>query len=216
MQIAILTLFPDMFAGPFSESIISRAIQKELVSITIHNLRDWATDKYKSVDDKPYGGGAGMVMRVDIIDRAIASLKSQNPKAKVIIMDAGGTKFNQQKAQSLVSQDLIIVCGHYEGIDHRVHENLGDEIISIGDYVLSGGEIPAMVMVDTITRLIPGALGNPDSLSEESHNDNSVEYPQYTRPEKHNAWQVPEVLLSGDPKKIKAWQSEAQAKRRSQ
>lgn len=211
MQIDILTLFPDMFAGPFSESIVSRAIQNGLVTINIHNLRDWATDKYKSVDDKPYGGGAGMVMRVDIIDAAISNIK--HPGSKIILLDAGGEKFSQKKAVSLANLDLIIICGHYEGIDHRVHEHLADEIISIGDYVLSGGEIPAMVVVDTITRLIPGALGNPDSLAEESHNTESVEYPQYTRPEDYKDWKVPEVLLSGDHKKIKEWRSLVPPKR---
>ncbi len=204
MQIDILTLFPEMFAGPFGYSIVKRTQDKSIVKINIHNLRDWATDKYKSVDDRPYGGGAGMVMRVDIIDRAISKVKSQ--KSKVILLDAGGKKFNQRLAYDLARDEhLILICGHYEGVDHRVREHIADEVISIGDYVLSGGEIPAMILVDSITRLLPGSLGNPDSLAEESHNSDDVEYPQYTRPEEYNGWKVPEILLSGNHAKIKKW-----------
>ena len=206
LKIDILTLFPEMFAGPFDYSILRRAQDKSLVEIKIHNLRDWATDKYKSVDDRPYGGGAGMVMRVDIIDAAVKAMG----KGKVILLDAGGKKFNQQKAVSLSKDEhLIFICGHYEGVDHRIHEHVADEVISVGDYVLSGGEIPAMAVVDTIVRLLPGALGNEQSLAEESHNDSNVEYPQYTRPEDYNGWKVPEVLLSGDHAKIKQFRSPA-------
>ncbi len=207
MQVDILTLFPEMFAGPFEHSIVKRAQDKSLVKIKIHNLRDWATDKYKSVDDRPYGGGAGMVMRVDIIDQAIASITSKTGKAsKIILLDAGGKKFNQKIAQDLSHEEhLILICGHYEGVDHRVHEYIADEVISIGDYVLSGGEIPAMVVVDTIVRLLPGALGNKLSLTEESHNAGEVEYPQYTRPEEYKGWKVPEILLGGNHAEIKKW-----------
>ncbi len=207
MQVDILTLFPEMFAGPFEHSIVKRAQDKSLVKIKIHNLRDWATDKYKSVDDRPYGGGAGMVMRVDIIDQAIASITSKTGKAsKIILLDAGGKKFNQGLARDLsFDEHLIIICGHYEGVDHRVHEYIADEVISIGDYVLSGGEIPAMVVVDTIVRLLPGALGNKLSLTEESHNAGEVEYPQYTRPEEYKGWKVPEILLGGNHAEIKKW-----------
>lgn len=204
MKIDILTLFPEMFVGPFDQSIVKRAQEKSLVEIKIHNLRDWATDKYKSVDDKPYGGGAGMIMQVDIFDQAITAMG----EGKVILLDAGGEKFTQKKAQNLSQNEhLILICGHYEGVDHRVHEHLADEVISIGDYVLSGGEIPAMVITDTIVRLLPGALGNKESLLEESHNENNIEYPQYTRPEDYKGWKVPEVLLSGDHKKIKEFRS---------
>ncbi len=205
MQIDIVTLFPPMFTGPFDLSIVKRAIDKKILGLKITDLRDFATNKYGSVDDKPYGGGAGMIIRIDVVNSAITKL--QTPNSKIIILDAGGKKFTQKKAVELSKeQHLIILCGHYEGIDHRVHEHLADEIISIGDYVLSGGEIPAMVLIDSITRLLPGVLGNPKSLSEESHNSEEVEYPQYTRPEIYNDWKVPEVLLSGDPKKIKLWQ----------
>lgn len=209
MTIHILTLFPKMFDGVFGESIIKRALEKSLISIKIHNLRDWATDNYKTVDDRPYGGGAGMIIKVDVIDKAIQEVKNGCHNAKVIITDAGGKTFSQDKAKELsTGRDLIIICGHYEGIDHRVHENLVDEIISIGPYVLSGGEIAAMTITDAVTRLIPGVLGNNESLEEESHNDGKVEYPQYTRPDDYNGWKVPEVLKSGDHKKIKQWRDE--------
>ncbi len=212
MEIDVLTLFPDMFSGPIDFSIVKRAKERGLVNINIHNLRDWSDDKYKSVDDKPYGGGAGMIMRVDVIDRAIQKLKnSKTRSAKVVLLDAGGEKFTQKTAARLSKeQNLILICGHYEGIDHRVHEQIADEVISIGDYVLSGGEIPAMVIIDGIVRLLPGALGNSESLVEESHNDENVEYPQYTRPEVYKDWQVPKVLLSGDPKKINQWRTDRQ------
>lgn len=210
MKIDVLTLFPEMFAGPFEYSIVKRAQDKSVVKINIHNLRDWATDKYKSVDDRPYGGGAGMIMRIDIINAAVKAMG----KGKVILLDAGGKKFNQKMAQDLSHDEhLIIICGHYEGVDHRVHEHLADEVISIGDYVLSGGEIPAMVVVDTITRLLPGALGNEKSLEEESFTEHRIpntEYPQYTRPEEYNGWKVPEILLGGNHAEIKKWRSPAQ------
>ncbi|KKU29349.1 MAG: tRNA (guanine-N(1)-)-methyltransferase [Candidatus Amesbacteria bacterium GW2011_GWA2_47_11b] len=209
LKVDILTLFPEMFTGPFDHSIVRRATDKSLVEIKIHNLRDWATDKYKSVDDKPYGGGPGMVIRVDVVNAAVTALRSQ--RTKVILLDAGGKKFNQKKAADLSHDEhLILICGHYEGVDHRVHEHIADEVISIGDYVLSGGEVPAMVVVDTIVRLLPGALGNEQSLIEESHNAGEAEYPQYTRPEEYNGWKVPEILLSGDHAKIKKWRSPAQ------
>lgn len=195
-----------MFKGPMDFSIIGRAQNRSLVEIKIHNLRNWATDKYKSVDDKPYGGGPGMVMRIDIIDAAVSSLKSQATNPKVVLLDAGGKKYTQEKAKELSQNGhLIIICGHYEGVDHRAHEHIADEVISIGDYVLSGGEIPAMVIIDTVVRLLPGVLGNSQSLVEESFAGEGVEYPQYTRPEEYKGWRVPEVLLSGDHQKIKQW-----------
>lgn len=209
IKIDILTLFPKMFAGPFGQSIIQRAQDKGLAEITIHDLRDWGLDKRKTVDDRPYGGGAGMVIRVDVIDKAVKDLRTKVKAGnlKVILLDAAGEKFNQQKAQKLSKANhLILICGHYEGVDHRVHEHLVDEIISIGDYVLTGGEIPAMVVTDTIVRLIPGVVGKEASLVEESHfRPGYLEYPQYTRPEKFRGWKVPEVLLSGDHRKIKNW-----------
>ena len=204
MRIDILTLFPKMFVGPFAESIIKRAQEKSLAQIQIHDLRKWAKDKRKTVDDRPYGGGAGMIMRVDILDAALKKLRTKNSKA--VLLDATGETFNQKKAVQLSKVDrLILVCGHYEGVDHRVHENLVDEVISIGDYVLTGGELPAMVVADTIIRLIPGVI-RPESLAEESFTKTGgVEYPQYTRPEDHKGWKVPEVLLSGNHKEIQNW-----------
>lgn len=214
MQFNILTLFPEMFAGPFNFSIVKRAVEKKLATINIHNLRDWSTNKYKSVDDKPYGGGPGMILRVDIIDSAISKIKTQN--AKIVLLDAAGEKYTQKKAIELAKlEHLIIICGHYEGVDHRVHEYIADDVISIGDYVLSGGEIPAMILIDSIVRLLPGALGNEKSLNEESFSNYNTtkygkyEYQQYTRPEKYKGWKVPEVLLSGDHAKIKKWRSPA-------
>lgn len=214
MIIDILTLFPNMFKGPFSESIIKRAIEKGLVSINIYNLRNWASDKHKTVDDKPYGGGAGMVMRVDVIDRALQDIKTRRQKAKVILLTPSGKLFNQKKALSLSRfSNLIFICGHYEGFDARV-EKLVDEEISIGDYVLTGGELPAMVMIDTVVRLIPGVLGKEESLQEESFSklkienskiENLLEYPQYTRPKEYSGIRVPKILLSGNHEKVAKW-----------
>jgi len=205
MTIDILTIFPDMFIGVFGSSIIGRATGTGLIKINIHNLRDWSDDNYKSVDDRPYGGGAGMVMRIDVVDRAIASLRTE--KTKVILMDTKGEIYSQRKAESLRGEEhLIFIAPHFEGIDHRVHENLADFVFSIGGYVLSGGELPVMVVVDSIVRLIPGALGNPESLAEESYSENfDLEYPQYTRPAEYKGWKVPEILLSGDHGGIAEW-----------
>lgn len=230
MKIDILTLFPEMFEGPFSESILRRAQDKSLIEINIYNLRDWANDKHKTVDDKPYGGGAGMVLKVDVIDKALQELKNKetkrqgNKKTKkqrdtstinhrplTILLSAKGKLFTQEIAYTYSKLDhLILIAGHYEGVDERVAKYLVDEEISIGNYVLTGGEIPAMVIVDTVVRLIPGVI-NPDSLAEESfHNHHatvcgSYEYSQYTRPEIYKGWKVPEVLLSGNHKEIQDW-----------
>jgi len=204
MKIDILTIFPEMFA-PLSESIVKRASDKGIVEIKVHNLRDWSTDKHHSVDASPYGGGPGMVMRVDVVDRAVEALRGKN--SKVILMDTKGPVYNQQKAEQLKSEEhLIIIAPHYEGIDHRVHEHIANEVISIGQYVLTGGEIPAMVVVDSVVRLLPGVLGNEASLAEESYQkEGEIEYPQYTRPEEYKGWKVPEILLSGHHAKIKEW-----------
>lgn len=215
MNITILSLFPEGFSV-FDTSIIKRAKDKGIVSINIRNLRDWATDTYKSVDDKPYGGGAGMILRVDLIDQAISDIKrvhhNNNSETKVVLTDATGKKYSQVVAKKMSTySDMIIICGHYEGVDHRIHEHIADEIISIGDYVLSGGEIAAMVLVDSVVRLLPNALGNSQSLIEESHNEDGVEYPQYTRPEVYKSWKVPEILLSGNHKKIVAWRESTRA-----
>lgn len=205
MRIDILTIFPEMFEGVFKTSIIGRATGTGIVDIKVHNLRDWSDDNYKSVDDRPYGGGAGMVMRIDVVDRAIEALRTQD--TKVILLDTKGKMYNQNEAKKLTTVNhLIMIAPHFEGIDHRVHDNLADEVFSIGEYVLSGGELPVMVVVDSIVRLLPGSLGNPESLTEESYSEEfSVEYPQYTRPAEYKGWKVPEILLSGDHKKIEDW-----------
>ncbi len=204
MNVFVLTLFPQMFSGPFDFSIVKRAKESGLVSLHIINLRDFATDRYKTVDDHPYGGGVGMVMRVDVIDKALKSLKSQT---RTILLDPTGTPYTQAKAKELSRwENLILICGHYEGVDERVRQ-LADEEISIGDYILTGGEIPAMVIVDSVVRLIPGVLKNPVATESESFSEGLLEYPQYTRPRTWRKKSVPTVLLSGDHKKIAEWRT---------
>lgn len=218
MKIDILTLFPEMFKGPFDASIIKRAESRNLIDVRVHDLRGWGEGERRNVDDRPYSGGPGMILRVDIIDHALHDLKLKTKSEKritsstekVILLDATGTRYTEQKAQELSKVDhLILIAGHYEGVDHRVHEHLIDEVVSIGDYVLTGGEIPAMVMVDSIIRLIPGVLGKDESSVDESHKKPGyLEYPQYTRPEEYKGWKVPKVLLSGNHGKIKKWREE--------
>ena len=205
MKIDIITLFPEMFKGPFEESIVKRAQEKELVEINIHNLRDWATDKHKTLDDRPYGGGGGMVLMVKPIYEALKDLKAKN--SKVVLLTPQGKVFNQKKAQEFSKlKHLILIAGHYEGFDERIREHLIDEEISIGNYVLTGGELPAMVVIDSIVRLIPGVLGTEESLSDETHSEpGHVKYPVYTRPESFKGWKVPEILLSGNHKEIEKW-----------
>ncbi len=209
MHISILTLFPDMFSGPFGQSIIKRAADKKLITIEYVNIRDFATDKYKTVDGHPYGGGIGMILRVDVVDRALKSIE----KGHTILLDAGGTPYTQKKAKELANVDhLILICGHYEGVDERVR-SLIDEELSIGDYVLTGGEIPAMVVVDSVARLISGVLAKPEATIHESFTQASLEYPQYTEPRIYNALAVPPVLLSGNHKKIDEWRKRESLKR---
>lgn len=212
VKIDVLTLFPEMFKGPFDASIIKRAQSKGLIEVRVHDLRRWGEGERRNVDDRPYGGGVGMILRVDIIDRALhdLKLKMKNEKLKIILLDATGKRYTEQKAQELSEGGhLILIAGHYEGVDHRVHEHLVDEVISIGDYVLTGGEIPAMVVVDSLIRLIPGVLGKDESSLDESHKEPGyLEYPQYTRPEDYKEWKVPKVLLSGNHKGINDWRKE--------
>ena len=205
MKIDVLTIFPEMFEKVFSTSIIGRATGTGVVDIKVNNLRDWSDDKYKSVDDRPFGGGAGMVMKIDVVDRAINDLKT--PNSKIVLLDTRGVMYDQKEAEILKNeQHLIFIAPHFEGIDYRVQEHLADKVYSIGPFVLSGGELPVMVIVDSIVRLLPGALGNPESLNEESYSEDfGLEYPQYTRPAEYKGWKVPEVLLSGDHKKISEW-----------
>ena len=227
MKIDILTLFPKMFKGPFDESIVKRAVDKKLVEINIHNLRKWTKDKHKTVDNRPFGGGVGMIVRVDIIDRAISNLKSQVSNLKrtrTILLDPVGKLFNQKKAVEFSKLDhLIFICGHYEGMDERIREHLVDEEISIGDYVLTGGELPAMIVIDTVVRLIPGVLKKPEATKNESFFDYDdmihrsqdilLEFPQYTRPANFKGWKVPEVLLSGNHQKIAEWRNKKSLER---
>lgn len=211
MKFDVITLFPEMFESVFSKSIISRAREKKLIEINYHQMRQWSWNNYGSVDDKPYGGDVGMLIRVEVIDKALKEIKKSKAKSlkpKIILMSARGKRFEQADAKRLAKEkNLIIICGHYEGFDERV-STLVDEEISIGDYVLSGGEIPAMVIIDSVSRLLPGVLGKDESSQIESFSDDShhIEFPQYTRPAEYNGQKVPEVLLSGDPKKIKKWQ----------
>jgi len=219
MKFNIITIFPEIFDSYFNESIIKRAKDKNLISIDYHNPREWTTDKHHSVDDTPYGGGAGMVMKIEPLYKSINSIKSKenNKKTKIILLSAKGKRWNQQLAQKYSELDgLILICGRYEGVDERIN-NFIDEEISIGDYVLTGGEIGAMTIIDSITRLIPGALGNMESATEESHSIKGVlEYPQYTRPEifqaKGKEYPVPPVLLSGNHAEIKKWREKMQKK----
>lgn len=214
MKIDILTLFPKMFTGPFNESIIKRAQERSLVEIKIHDLRQWGLTERKTVDGRPYGGGVGMLLRVDVIDAALKSLITDHRSlvTKTILLDATGERFTQEKARELSKVDhLILIAGHYEGVDHRVHEHLADEVISIGDYVLTGGEIPAMVIIDSVVRLIPGVLTKKEATEIESFSKpGEKEFPQYTRPEEYKGWKVPEILLSGHHAKIKKWRSSQQ------
>jgi len=209
VKIDILTLFPEMFKGPFDTSIVKRAKSRDLIEINVHDLRKWGEGIRRDVDDRPYGGGVGMILRVDIIDAALKDLRTK--KSKIILLDATGTKYDEAKAKNFSKEEhIILIAGHYEGVDHRVHENLVDEVVSIGDYVLTGGEIPAMAIVDSVIRLIPGVLGKDESSEVESHmTPGYLEYPQYTRPEKYKDWNVPEVLLSGNHAEIKSWRDKA-------
>lgn len=250
MQFDIITIFPQIFDSYFNESILKRAQKENLIKINIHNLRDYSTDKRKTVDDTPYGGGAGMVMKVEPIYKCVQSVLNvedvQNDEDadvknkqgdrtdgtttthRTILFSAKGKRYTQQDAVRLSQyKNIVMICGRYEGVDERVAEHIADEEISIGDYVLTGGELPAMVIVDSITRLLPGVLGNPDSLFEESFNmvaptqgrdakssceienfEKICEYPQYTKPENFNDWKVPEVLLGGNHAEIEKWRKE--------
>ncbi|RLE11510.1 tRNA (guanosine(37)-N1)-methyltransferase TrmD [Candidatus Aerophobetes bacterium] len=207
MRFDIITLFPSIFKSPFEESIIKRARQKRLVEVHLHNLRDFTTDAHRTVDDAPFGGGAGMVMKVEPIYKALNHIKKQlGRRAKVILLSPQGKIFNQKIALELAKEkNIILICGRYEGVDERVREHLVDEELSIGDYVLSGGEIPAMVVVDAVTRVVPGVLGNERSVKEDSFYRGLLDYPQYTRPAEFMGWEVPAVLRSGNHQRIREW-----------
>lgn len=207
----VLTIFPETIAPYAEASILGRAQKAKLIKVAAHDLRAWSADKHRKVDDTPYGGGPGMVMKVEPIDRAVKSLKGgkglKGKKSRVIVTSASGKPFTQKDAKRLAKYDqLIFVCGRYEGIDARVEAHVADEAFAIGPYVLTGGELPALVMLDAIARHVPGVLGKKESLAEESHGEEGLlEYPQYTKPETYKKWAVPEVLLSGDHGKVEAW-----------
>ncbi len=213
LRFDVITIFPNVFSAIFNESIVKRAQEKKKVEIRVHDLRDFTLDKHRKVDDRPFGGGPGMVLSAQPFFDAIKRIKGRR-KAHVIYMDPGGKPFAQAQAKQLTKhKNLIIICGHYEGIDERVRECLVDESISIGDYVLTGGEIPAMVVVDAVTRLIPGVLGKEESLVRESFEHNLLEAPTYTRPANFRGLKVPDVLLSGNHLAIQKWQNEEAVKR---
>ena len=209
MRIDILTVLPEMIESPLNCSILKRAQDKGLAEIVVHNLRDYTTNKHRKVDDYPFGGEAGMVMQIEPVDRAIADLKSQRDYDEVIFTPPDGEQFDQPMANTLsLSENLIILCGHYKGIDYRIREHLITKEISIGDYVLTGGEIPAVVIADAIIRLIPGAIGDEQSALSDSFQDNLLAPPVYTRPAEYKGWRVPDVLLSGHAAKIDDWKHE--------
>jgi tRNA (guanine37-N1)-methyltransferase len=213
MKIDILTLFPPLFEAPFSYGIFKRAIDRGLLSINVHNIRDYTYDKHHTADDYPYGGGAGMVLKPGPIFEAVEAIKAgvgeQEGPLPVILLTPQGRLFDQRVAQELAQRPhLVFICGHYEGEDERVREHLATDEISIGDYVLTGGELPAMVVIDAVLRLVPGVLGSEESAREDSHAGGLLEYPQYTRPEDFRGWKVPEVLLSGDHARIARWRRE--------
>ena len=207
LRFDIVSIFPGMFESPFGDSIIQRAREEGLLDLRVHDLRDYSLNKHRKVDDTPFGGGVGMVMNVEPIARVIAAIKKEVPETRTILLSPGGRPFDQEKAWELSRlPSLTLICGRYEGIDERVRLHFVDEEISIGDYILTGGEIPAMVLVEAISRLVPGVLGDPESIVEESFAGDLLEYPQYTRPRDYQGFRVPEILVSGDHKKIRDWQ----------
>ena len=209
MRIDIISAVPELLSGPFNSSIIRKSIEKNITEIHIHNLREYSKNKYKSIDDYQYGGGAGMVMLIEPIDKCISKLKSERDYDEIIYMTPDGSKLNQSLSNKLSCMtNIIILCGHYKGIDQRIRENLITLEISIGDYVLTGGELPAAILTDSIVRLIPGALGDETSALTDSFQDNLLSYPVYTRPKEYKSWQVPDILFSGDQKKIEKWRME--------
>jgi tRNA (guanine37-N1)-methyltransferase len=209
MRIDIISAVPELLSGPFNSSIIKKSVEKNLVDIYIHNLRDYSVNKYKSIDDYQYGGGAGMVMLIEPIDKCISKLKKERNYDEIIYMSPDGMKLNQQTCNKLSCvKNIIILCGHYKGIDQRVRDNLITMEISIGDYVLTGGELPAAILTDGIIRLIPGVLGDETSALTDSFQDNLLSHPVYSRPKEYNNWPVPEILLSGHQKEIEKWRTE--------
>jgi tRNA (guanine37-N1)-methyltransferase len=210
----ILTLFPNLCAGVFSESILKKAQEKRLIQVRCLNIRDWAADKHHVTDEPPYGGGPGMVMKPEPIFAAVESIRTE--RSHIILMTPAGRRFTQEVASDLSRREhLVFVCGHYEGVDHRVTEHLVNDELSIGDYVLSNGAVAAAVVVDAVARLIPGVLGDGDSARDESFSSGTLEYPQYTRPQEFRGWNVPEILLSGNHRAIREWRA-AQSRQKTE
>ncbi len=207
MRIDILTLFPEMFRGPLDASIVARAREQGIAQIELHNFRDWTTDKHRRVDDDPYGGGAGMVMKPEPLFAAVEAVQDEaEPAGRVVLLTPQGRLLTQEIVEELAEQPrLLLVCGRYEGFDERIREHLADDEISIGDYVLSGGEPAAIVLVEALVRRLPGALGSEESLDEESHTHGLLEYPHYTRPAEFRGWPVPDILLSGNHPEVAKW-----------
>ncbi|MBN1334951.1 MAG: tRNA (guanosine(37)-N1)-methyltransferase TrmD [Deltaproteobacteria bacterium] len=207
MRFDLLTLFPELCRGPLDASILGRARQAGIVEVHIHDMRPFGLGLHRQADDTPYGGGSGMVLRVDVVDRALEAVR--RPDSHVILLEASGTPFTQDAARRLAGHaHLVLICGHYEGVDARVRDHLADETVSIGDFVLTGGELPALAVVDAVARLVPGVLGRAESLDEESFSEGLLEYPQYTRPRTWRGHSVPEVLLSGHHARIQEWRRE--------
>jgi len=215
MRVDIITLFPSMFKGPFEESMIKRARESGVLEINIHNLREFTHNRHRTVDDAPFGGGAGMIMKIEPILKALEFLKREvSLSSRVMLLSPQGQTLTQDKAKKLAQEkNLILLCGHYEGVDERVREHLIDEEISIGDYVLTGGEVAAMVLVEVIVRMIPGVVGKEESVKRDSFYDSFLDYPQYTRPAEFKGWKVPQVLLKGNHQAIEKWRREKMLER---
>jgi len=215
MRIDIITLFPSMFRSPFDESIIKRARKKGILEINLHNLRDFTDDRHRTVDDLPYGGGAGMVMKPEPLFRAVEKVREEKrSSSKVILLSPQGQPFVQERAKELAEEEvLIFICGHYEGVDERVREHLIDEELSLGDFVLTGGELAAMVIIDAIARMLPEVLGCEDSIREDSFYQTLLDYPHYTRPAEFRGWKVPGVLIYGNQQRIKEWRKKKEIRK---
>ena len=210
----VLSIFPEMFSSPLNFSLLKKAQEKGLLNICLHDIHNWANDKHKMTDDAPYGGGCGMVMKVEPVEKALAAIRCPEDDSLVVLMTPQGETFNQKIAAQLAEKkQIIIICGRYEGVDERIRKHLVDREISIGDYILTGGELAALILIDAVSRLIPDVLGNPESTLGESFSHNLLEYPQYTRPAEYKGWMVPDVLLSGNHAEIELWHKRESLKR---
>jgi tRNA (guanine37-N1)-methyltransferase len=209
MEFDVFTLLPEVFPPYLESSILQRARQRGLIDVRVHNIRDWAADKHHVTDDEPYGGGGGMVMKVEPVFAAVESVLGPETRFRVILLTPQGRVFNQKVAMELAQHPrLALICGRYEGVDERIREHLVTDEISIGDYVLTGGELPALILIDAVSRLLPGVLGDPDGAADDSHATGLLEYPHYTRPPAFRGWKVPDILVSGDHAKIAQWRRE--------